>query len=111
MARPAAWASMAAFNQGKFWEYHDLIFENQRDLKNEKFEEFATKLGLDLDKFKKDFEGMAVKQMVARDYDEGRKIVVQATPTIYINGRMLRDRSSMGIQKLISEELSKAGGN
>jgi protein-disulfide isomerase len=101
----AALAATAAQKQGKFWQYHDLIFENFRDLSIEKFTDFAKQLNLNLPQFKKDMDADETKQQVGRDFQEGRKLKVTGTPTIFINGRLLRKRSLESIQKIIDEEL------
>ena len=88
-SKTAALASEAADEQGKFWEMHDLIFENTTDWvtsDNAKkvFEGYAEKLGLDLEKFKQDFDkGGGV---INNDYTDGNKVGVDATPTFFING-------------------------
>ena len=61
-ALPAALASMAAAEQGKFWEYHDELFFNQASLSSEKYLEIAQKLGLDLKKFSLDIKFIAFKR-------------------------------------------------
>lgn len=87
LAELAARASIAAQNQGKFWEYHDLIFENQHRLDEASFERFARELGLDLRRFREDFESEAVKARVTEDRREGIEAGVQGTPAIFVNGR------------------------
>jgi len=101
----AALAAAAAQKQGKFWQYHDLIFENYRDLSLEKFTDFAKQLNLNMPQFQKDMAGDETKRQVTRDFQEGRKLKVTGTPTIFINGRLLRKRSLENIQKIINEEL------
>ncbi len=102
---PAALAALAAQKQGKFWQYHDLIFDNYRDLSIEKFTDFAKQLNLNIPQFQKDMASDETKRQVALDFQEGRKLKVTGTPTIFINGRLLRGRSIENIQKLIDEEL------
>jgi protein-disulfide isomerase len=86
-AEAAARAAVAAQNQGKFWEYHDLIFEHQARLDEASFERFAKDLGLDLDRFREDFESDAVKARVKSDRQQGLDAGVQGTPAIFVNGR------------------------
>lgn len=109
MARQAAWASMAAHQQGKFWEYHDQLFKNSSTLNDKKFEEIAQGMGLNMERFKQDMGSLAVKDRVEKDAEEGRNIGVRGTPALYVNGRALKDRSPQGIQGLIDEELLSAG--
>jgi predicted DsbA family dithiol-disulfide isomerase len=86
-AEKAARAAVAAQNQGKFWEYHDLVFENQHRLDDASFERFAKELGLDLDRFREDLESDAVKSRVKADRQHGLDAGVQGTPAIFVNGR------------------------
>ncbi|MEX1063708.1 MAG: thioredoxin domain-containing protein [Candidatus Paceibacterota bacterium] len=93
-AEPAARAAEAAGLQGKFWEMHDLLFENQiswSDQRNvdETFEQYASGLGLDIDKFKEDFSSGAVKDAVDADVDGGFSAGVNATPTFFLNGEKM----------------------
>lgn len=83
----AARASLAAEKQGKFWEYHDLIFENQQRLNDLAFEAFARQLKLDLDRFKADFESQEIRERVSRDRSDGIAAGVNGTPAVYVNGR------------------------
>ena len=91
-ALAAARAAEAAGMQGKFWEMHDLLYENQASWSNAFdvrpiFEGFATKIGLDLDQFKRDLASNAVEQRILQDGKRGRSLGVPGTPTVFINGR------------------------
>lgn len=86
-ADPAARASVAAQNQGKFWEMHDQLFTHQETLTNQDIEGFAKKLGLDMDKFKADWVSNETKDKVAKDKEAGTKAGITGTPSIFINGR------------------------
>ena len=101
----ASLASIAADNQGKFWQYHDLIFENYRQLSPDKFNKFAEELGLNMPMFQKDMNSQKARERVGMDFRDGREAGVTATPTIFINGRLLRKRNIETVQKLIDEEL------
>lgn len=103
----ASLAAVAAQEQGKFWQYHDLIFENFRTLSNEKFEEFAKELNLNMPLFNKYMNSKEAKDKVLKDMAIGREIGVSGTPSIFINGRRLRKRSIAGFQKLIDPLLHK----
>lgn len=106
MARPAALASMAANEQGKFWEYHDKLFAEQK-IGPDSFDRIATELELDLDKFKADMSSRKLQQIVAKDTADAGRIGVTGTPTIYINGSKLKQRSLQGFQAQIDAELAK----
>jgi protein-disulfide isomerase len=104
-ARPAAVASMAAHQQGKFWEYHDKIFADYRNLNDKKFMEFAEALGLDMERFKKSMKDPRVLNVINNDMREAQKAGVRGTPTIYVNGKRLKDRSLRGFSAMIDREL------
>lgn len=100
-------ATIAAQHQGKFWELHDLIFKNQKQLSQGKIEEFASQLGLDMNKFRQDIGSQATRQQLANDIQEAQRIGVRGTPSLYVNGRKVTDRSPQGMQKLIDQELAR----
>lgn len=86
-AEAAARAALAADKQGKFWEMHLALFTSQMPLTTATLEKIATDLKLDLEKFKKDQRSEEVADAVARDRKQGEEVKLQATPTIFINGR------------------------
>ena len=86
-AMPAAKAAMAAYRQGKFWQMHDLLFANQRDLNDANYEKWAQQIGLDMAKFKKDMASPAVADEIAADSKEGQRLGANGTPSFFINGR------------------------
>jgi len=107
-AHKAAVAALAAGEQGKYWEYHDLLFKDYKKINDDKIVEIATSLGLDMEKF---FQGMANQEfinLVNEDYKEGVNAGVRGTPTIFINGRLLKQRNLNGFMKIIDDELKKA---
>ena len=104
----AARASVAADRQGKFWEFHDKLFDNYKNLNDQKIYEFIRDLKLDRKKFEKDWKNPVVDAKVESDQREGSKIGVRGTPTVFVNGRRLRKRSMEGISFLIDDELNKA---
>ncbi len=106
MAGPAALASMAANEQGKFWEYHDKLFAEQK-IVPASFDRIATELELDLDKFKADMQSRRLQQIIAQDTADAGRIGVTGTPTVFINGSKLKQRSLQGFQAQIDEALAK----
>jgi len=106
---PAAHAAAeAAHRQGKFWEMHDKIFANQRELKPEKFRDYAKEIGLDLVKFEKDLASPDVKKRIDADSQEADKLGVSGTPAFFINGRYLSGAQPFeSFKKMIDEELAK----
>jgi len=109
-AMGAAQAAAAAQMQGKGWEMHDLLFKNQRALQPEKLKEYAQEIGLDVAKFEQDMNSDAVKKQVEADMAEARKLGVRGTPTIFVNGKLLRNRSIEGIKEIAQPILDKSKG-
>ena len=106
-ACPAAIAALAANQQGKFWELHDQLYENYNRLSEQKIREIAQQVGLDMEKFDKDMKDPELKALVERDFQEGARAGVRGIPTIFVNGRMLRNRSFQGFQAAIEKELAR----
>lgn len=105
----AATAALAAESQGKFWEFHDLLFKNYNKLNDQKIREIALELGLDQTEFEKKMKDSKITEMIRQDVREGAQADVRGTPTIFINGRRLKDRSLKGFQAAIDKELQKLG--
>ena len=98
----ASAASMAAQNQGKFWEYRYALAPHFKDLSPAVFEQVAKEVGLDMAKFKKDMVLDAAKQArIDADFQLGVKVGVQGTPNFFVNGKR-QDRFS---PQLIEEML------
>lgn len=91
-AMEAARTAEAAGLQGRFWEMHDLLYENQKTWRGASdaqpiFEEYATRIGLAVDRFKRDVRSETVNQRIALDRERGTWIGVNSTPTVFLNGR------------------------
>lgn len=108
-AKKAAIAAMAAQKQGRFWEYHDRLFENYDRLDDQKFRVIAHELSLDLEKFEKDMSDPTTILRVDKDYQLGRSVGVKGTPTIFINGSITKARTLEDFQAIVVEELKKIG--
>jgi protein-disulfide isomerase len=109
-ARLAAIASVAANRQGKFWEYHDLLFANQRALLRPDLERYAEQLGLDMAKFRADLDSPEVAAQVDADSAEAKRIGVTGTPTSFVNGRIVKGASpAPAFSAIIDEVLGGAG--
>ena len=106
-ARKAAIAALAAGKQGKFWEMHHELFANQNDLNDAKVEAIAKQLGLDIEKFNEDLKDSAIASLIDRDLASGAQANVQGTPTIFVNGRLLAQRSLPGFQQAIEAAMKK----
>jgi protein-disulfide isomerase len=82
----AAVATEAAALQDKYWEMHDIVFENQEELERDSLIAYANELGLDIKQFEKDIDNPELTQKVEADFESGIRSGVNATPTFFING-------------------------
>ena len=116
-AYDAAVAAEAAGLQGKFWDMQNLLFQNQQawsavsDHKSV-FEDYAQRIGLDMEKYKNDVAGMNTKQRVDADMARGRSLNIGQTPTIIINNQSVpfQQMSVPGLKSFIDAELQKVQG-
>jgi len=106
-ASKAAIAALAAGRQGKFWEIHEKLYAKQRELSDAKVEAIAQEIGLDMEQFNKDLKDPAIASLIDRDINNGRQANVQGTPTIFVNGKLLNQRSLQGFDYVIEGELKK----
>jgi protein-disulfide isomerase len=106
-SEPAAKAALAAERQGKFWPFHDLLYQNSKNLSDEKIRELAAGLKLDMARFEKDWQDPAIAQKVRADLNDGRRAGVRGVPTVFINGRRLKQRSLEGFSKMIEQALQE----
>ena len=111
-ATPAAVLALEAFEQGKdkkFWEAHDLLFQNQRALSRADLENYGKQLGLNEKKLKAALDNNAHKTKIDEDQALARQLGASGTPSFFINGRSLRGAQPQpAFEKLIDEELAKA---
>jgi protein-disulfide isomerase len=109
-AHLASQAALAAGEQGKFFEYHDLLFGNQKELKREALEAHAQKLGLDMPKFKKALDDKQFAKMVDDDLKLGESVLVNSTPSMFINGIRVENPTDLDVvSKQIEGALKEAG--
>ena len=106
MAVPAALAGLAAHNQGKFWQMHDAIFA-MGTITSEEIIAAAQKIGLDMARFNADRSSDITQQRLNKDLTDGAVAQVTGTPTLFLNGRRIENRSPEAIQQLINQELAK----
>ncbi len=85
-AQKSAEASECADEQGKFWEYHNKVYENQQTLSLESLKQFAKDLSLDTGKFDECLDSGKMESKVKKDFAEGQAAGVQGTPAFFING-------------------------
>ncbi len=106
-AKPAAKAALAAGEQGKYWEMVDSILADSTNLSDQKFEELAKKIGLNVKTFLKDYKEKDAdyEKILADDMQLGGTVDVRGTPTFYLNGRKTIARDPSSLQKEIDEAL------
>ena len=111
-AEPAARAAMAAYQQGKFWEFHDKLFANQQNLNDEVYAKYAQELGLDVARFKRDASllSASTSKLIEADKSEANALGVSGTPAFFVNGRYLSGAKPFEeFATLIDDELKKPG--
>ena len=108
-ARNAAYGSICAGDQGQFWEYHDLLFANQRALQRDQLSDYATSLGLDMDKFEACMSAPETEAQVAADLEEASRLGASGTPAFFINGIFLSGSQPIEVfEELIQEEIASS---
>ncbi len=103
-AKACAKAALAAEEQGKFWEMHDLIFGNQQDLSHETFIKYAGKLGLDMNKFTASMDSAKWDSIIDSDMKAAAMIGARGTPTFYVNGLLVRGAQPFDAFKTIIDK-------
>jgi protein-disulfide isomerase len=107
-ALPAAKAALAAGKQGKYWEMHEILFKNQRALGADQLKDYAKQAGVaDLDKWEKDMNSPEVTDQINAEMREAQGADVRGTPTIFVNGKRVQNRSVEGFKQLIDEAKAK----
>ncbi len=106
----SAEATLAARDQGKFWEMHWLIHERYPGLDRESLLSYARELKLDMKRFTKDLDSMRHKKIIDRDVQLAKDLDLYNTPAFFINGRrVLGNRPFESFKKIIDEELMRTG--
>lgn len=109
-ARIAAEASLAAQDQGKYWEMHDILISRSPKLDRDSLISYAKELGLDVAKFTESIDNEKHSAEIERDLELARSLDLYNTPTFYINGRKLvGDRPLDQFTRILDEELDQAG--
>ena len=115
-ARPAALATICAQEQGKFWELHDKIFENQKEFSSLKgdvtggqniLKEWAKSVGVDVAKFEKCMSDSKTAATLQKDMDEAGKVGVNGTPAFFVNGKKVQAGSFEEFKSVIDEEMTR----
>jgi protein-disulfide isomerase len=113
-SQQSAAAARCAGDQGKFWQYHDYLFENQGgenegDFNRDRLDQIAQAVGLDMTAYQSCRGGDAPEQAVKAETDQGRAVGVGSTPTLAVNG-VLQDPGALGIEairEIVEAELAK----
>ncbi|MDN5275103.1 MAG: Na+/H+ antiporter, NhaA family protein nonfunctional [Candidatus Saccharibacteria bacterium] len=118
-ARAAAAAAEAAGLQGKYWEMHNILYENQSqwgtlssDQRGQSFANYAKSVGVNVDTYNKDFASSKVNQKINYDIALGKKAKVNATPTIYMNGKAVSQddwSNQKNLDTLVANTLKENG--
>ena len=106
-ARKAAAAALAAYRQGKFWEMSHKLFEAGNGLSDEKIQDIAKELKLNMETFNRDLNDPEIQSIISRDMNEGNQAEVPGTPTLFVNGKLVQLRSAQDIDQAIEGELKK----
>ena len=106
-------AAQAASNQGKFWEMHDLLFQNQDGWKDSvniarDLEVYATQLSLDMTKYRTDFASSETNSTIQADIKTGQELKVTGTPTFFIDGKQIEDNNSISTVEKFSAAVDAA---
>jgi protein-disulfide isomerase len=109
----AAVAARAAQAQGRFWEYHDLLYDSQfSGFGDENLIGLAERAGLDTRQFERDYENARYEPLVRADFQKGLNAGVNGTPTFFINGEMLVGFQPVGVfERAIEDARREAEGD
>jgi protein-disulfide isomerase len=108
-ALPAAVAAEAAGRQGKFWEMHDKLWDNQRDLTDANFLKWAKQIGLNVATFKRDLQDPALTDLVLEHQKQATRLQARGTPAFFINGRFLSGAQPLdAFSNLVAQEQDTA---
>ncbi len=106
-ARKSAIAALAAANQGKYKEISKILFDNFKLLNDEKIKALATEIGLDMLKFENDLKAPSIINRLNLDIRLAQKLKVRGVPKIFINGKLVKNRSLGAMSQMIDKELGK----
>jgi len=106
-AMTASKAAIAAGKQGKYWEMHDVMFKNYRALGPDDLKKYAGEIGLNVDQWQKDMASQEVQKQIDDDMQQARAASVRGTPTFFVNGKRVMNRSVDGFKQMIDDVLKK----
>ena len=105
-ARQASNAALAAHSQGKFWEMHDKLFQNFAAINDANIQKWAKEIGLNMTDYDKAIQTGRFEPVIQKDMADGAAAKVLGTPTLFLNGRRLHDRSFEALKKAIQDEIA-----
>jgi len=105
-ARQAAAATLAAHGQGRFWDMHDKLYQNFSAINDENIRRWAKEIGLNMNDYDKALQSGRFEPVIQKDMADGAAAKVLGTPTVFVNGRRIHDRSFEGFKQAIQEELA-----
>jgi protein-disulfide isomerase len=105
-SRQAAAASLFAQGQGKFWELHDKMFQGFTQINDQNLRKWVGEVGLNLAEYDKAVQSGRFEPVIQKDMADGAAAKVLGTPTLFVNGKRIHDRSFEGFKKTIQEELA-----
>jgi protein-disulfide isomerase len=103
----ASKAALAAGKQGKFWEMHDILFANNRDLGQDKLKEYAKQIGLDVARWEKDLNSPDIQAEIDADGKVAQTAEVRGTPSFFVGGKRVMNRSVEGFKQMVDDQLKK----
>jgi protein-disulfide isomerase len=109
-AQKAAEASECADDQGKFWEYHDLLYDNQSALDVDSLKGYAAELGLDTATFNDCLDNGKQTAEVDKDSEDARSYGAPGTPVFFVNGELVWSQSYSAFSQIIGQALEEEGG-
>lgn len=98
---------MAADKEGKFWKFHDLLFKDYNRLNDKKINEISASLNLNPEQFQREMSDPSIKAQINADIRNGNSAGVRGTPTVFVNGKLLRDRSLKGFKRKIDQAIGE----
>lgn len=110
-AIPAARASWAAQQQGQFWPYHDALFEQQSQLGSDLYQQIAQDLGLDMERFNRDFNSPASREAVDQDQQLTQQLQLNSTPTFVLNDLLVPGGAPMDFFENIVEQVNSSSSS
>lgn len=110
-ASKASEAAHCAGDQGKYWEFHDVLFANQRALQVDRLKGYAKDLGLEAEAFASCLDSGKYASRVGTGLQEATALGLASTPSIFINGRLVMGAQPFEVfQSVVDDELQRAGG-